>query len=327
MFELEQRVLYDASPLTAVMQPNALDVVDPIDIADLVIEESVADGSLNGFANETLGLPLDDELSSIDSQFDLEFGFEPTGDTARQLVVIDSAVDDYEQLISSLDSSTQVLLLDANSNGVEQISQALRSAGHTFDAIHIVSHGEDGGVQLGNQWLNSDSLQAVASELAQWTHWLSSDADVLFYGCNLAETEAGTEFVESVAALTGADVAASDNLTGHESLGGDWDFEFVVGLVETEVAFSIDAQQNWEGTLATTTVTTLGDVVSADADLSSVAALNANAGSDGVISLREAIIASNANADADVIHLGAGVHTLSITGTGDADGGLSLIHI
>ena len=47
MFELEQRVLYDASPLTAVMQPNALDVVDPIDIADLVIEESVADGSLN----------------------------------------------------------------------------------------------------------------------------------------------------------------------------------------------------------------------------------------------------------------------------------------
>ena len=71
-------------------------------------------------------------------------------------------------------------------------------------------------------------------------------------------------------------------------------------------------------------MTTLDDVVSTDADLSSLAALNANSGSDGLISLREAIIASNANADADVIYLEGGVHTLSIQGAGNQAGDLDL---
>jgi len=56
----------------------------------------------------------------------------------------------------------------------------------------------------------------------------------------------------SLASLTGADVAASDDITGHQTLGGDWDFEYTVGLVESDVAFSQTVQQNWEHSLVVT---------------------------------------------------------------------------
>ena len=128
MFELEQRVLYDASPLAAVMQPSGIEVIEPVDISDLVMEQTVSDGALSGFGREVADLPLSDDVDAIDSYVDPEFGFDATTEAARQLVVVDSAVENYQLLISSLDQSAQVLVLDANRSGIEQISQALSAS-------------------------------------------------------------------------------------------------------------------------------------------------------------------------------------------------------
>ncbi|MBL8378493.1 MAG: SBBP repeat-containing protein, partial [Burkholderiales bacterium] len=72
------------------------------------------------------------------------------------------------------------------------------------------------------------------------------------------------------------------------------------------------------------TVTTTNDVV--DGNTTSIAALLANKGADGLISLREAIIATNNTAGADAIALGAGTYSLARAGinenaasTGDLD--------
>ena len=46
------------------------------------------------------------------------------------------------------------------------------------------------------------------------------------------------------------DVAASEDITGNSSQGGDWDLEYRKGIVEADVAFSADAQANWSGVLA-----------------------------------------------------------------------------
>ena len=264
MFELEQRVLYDASPLAVVLPPDVIDTGEPTDLAEFVFDQDNNAATAADFHADTVEDVVTDELISIDAQFNSESDLATSDDNASQLVVIDSGVADYQQLISGLDPSTHVLLLDANQSGIEQISQALQSSNQTFDAIHIVSHGTDGSVQLGNQRLDSDSLPGVASELSQWTHWLSSDADVLFYGCNLAETESGEEFIESIATLTGADVVASDDITGNSDLGGDWDLEYAVGEIDTDVVFSTVVQQAWMGTLETFTVDTLADVVDAE---------------------------------------------------------------
>jgi len=134
----------------------------------------------------------------------------------------------------------------------------------------------------------------------------------LIYGCNLAATEDGVRLVNNIASLTNADVAASDDITGHESLGGNWELEYVKGNVSTDIVFTPDLQANWVAKLDTVIVTSFNDII--DSDTSSVAALLADPGADG-ISLREAIIATNKSfSDADIIILESGTYELSIQG-------------
>ena len=139
-------------------------------------------------------------------------------------------------------SSTEfdIYLIDSDSDGLAQISEHL-NAYQELSSVHIVSHGSDGQVKLGNTILSSASIDGYASDLVGWRDHLAENADILFYGCNLSETEEGRQLVEGIAELSGADVAASDDLTGHEDLGGDWILEFrAVGRLRsnTDVAFS-----------------------------------------------------------------------------------------
>ena len=315
---LEERVLYDASPLGAAVA-DINESIETLEDIDGQIEQL---NLMTGFEDVTPVMPDEGEDHLL-------IGEEtPVFEQARQLIVIDERVDDVEAFIQDVLNNGQagiefdIIRLNPETQGIETITEALRSQGdQRYDAVHIVAHGSDAEIQLGATTLDSSNLHDFQAELSSWTSGLALGGDILLYGCDVAETEEGQRFVDMIGQWTGADVAASNDLTGNADLGGDWEFEYVVGMIETDLAFSVDVQQNWTGTLESVTVDTLDDVVSADADLSSVAALNLNRGTDGVISLREAIIAANANADADVIHLGAGVHTLSITGTGDADGG------
>ena len=79
---------------------------------------------------------------------------------------------------------------------------------------------------------------------------LLHSADFLIYGCNYGEGETGQAAAARLAQLTGADVAASSDLTGSTALGGDWDLEVSTGQIETVVAFSTQIQQVWSGILA-----------------------------------------------------------------------------
>ena len=90
--------------------------------------------------------------------------------------------------------------------------------------------------------------------MATIQHALSEQADLLVYGCDFAKGEAGQLAVDRLAELTGADVEASNDLTGHISLGADWDFEIKTGSIETQIAITEEAQMNWVGVLGTETV-------------------------------------------------------------------------
>ena len=57
--------------------------------------------------------------------------------------------------------------------------------------------------------------------------------------------------MRQLAELTGADVAASDDLTGHASLGGDWELESHIGLINTEVFASRSLVDSFKATLGT----------------------------------------------------------------------------
>jgi hypothetical protein len=160
--------------------------------------------------------------------------------TSSELLIIDSAVEEYETLISQLDSHfalgkrLDVVVLEAGRDGVEQITDAV-TVRNNLSAIHIVSHGSSGLLRLGSTSLNNQSLGSYSGQISQWRDSMTASADILLYGCNLAADAAGVRLVENLAAITDADVAASIDLTGQVNLGGDWVLEQGVGVIEATV--------------------------------------------------------------------------------------------
>ncbi|WP_295420941.1 DUF4347 domain-containing protein, partial [Sulfurovum sp.] len=171
-------------------------------------------------------------------------------ETRHELIIIDPAVTDYQLLIDDIlaqsddDTRFSVLLLNANEDGLSQITDALSNQ-TGLDAMHIISHGSAAEIHIGESTLDSDTIGANAQLISAWSDALDESADILVYGCDLASTSEGEALVDSLAELTGADVAASDDLTGHESLGGDWELEYEAGDIETDVALSSGLQETW----------------------------------------------------------------------------------
>jgi VCBS repeat-containing protein len=152
--------------------------------------------------------------------------------TANRVAIIDPGIVDYQSLIADLPTGTEIIILDPNRDGIEQILEAL--VGKTgLDAIDIFSHGSEGALTLGSTLLNGDSLADYAAQLAEIGSHLTRQGDILLYGCDVAQGEAGQAFIEQLAQLTGADVAASTDLTGSAALGGDWVLEAQTGAIET----------------------------------------------------------------------------------------------
>jgi hypothetical protein len=182
--------------------------------------------------------------------------------SSYELVFIDAGVEDRESLIEDLlerraDDSVriEVVVLDSDRDGIDQISEALASRSN-IDAVHVVSHGTDEGIQLGSSWLSGESLDSYEESVASWRSVLSEDADLLLYGCNLAGSADGKALIEQLAILTGADVAASVDATGAALFGGDWDLEHTTGSVEADIAFSAGARAAYGGVLDGTAIWT-----------------------------------------------------------------------
>ena len=88
--------------------------------------------------------------------------------------------------------------------------------------------------------LSIDDLYKYADALAAVGSHLGESGDILLYGCNVAASAAGQSFVQDLARLTGADVAASDDLTSAAVLGGNWTLETQTGPTEAAVLAPAD---------------------------------------------------------------------------------------
>ena len=176
------------------------------------------------------------------------------GESTTEIVFVDPTVPNYREVIAGIGSTVDVVVLDATRDGMEQIAESL--AGRSdIDAIHLISHGSSGELQLGTGTLTAESMSgAYANEMATIREALSDHADILVYGCDFGEGSEGVDTVNLLAEITGADVAASSDRTGHIDLGGDWEFEVQVGSIETDLALTDTTQMNWVGILGTETV-------------------------------------------------------------------------
>ncbi|MEQ1851878.1 MAG: DUF2341 domain-containing protein, partial [Chthoniobacteraceae bacterium] len=180
-------------------------------------------------------------------------------DARGEVVFVDRSVADWQAFLDDVTAqagdgrSIDVILLDPARDGVTQITEAL--AGRSgVEAVHIIAHGIDGGLSLGNAWLTSGNIADFADSIAAWKAALSDNADLLLYGCDIAGGENGRALLGSLGALTGADVAASTDETGHSSLGADWELEYALGAIEARNPVTVSLQQGWLQVMAAHTV-------------------------------------------------------------------------
>ncbi|MBQ3059997.1 MAG: DUF4347 domain-containing protein [Desulfovibrio sp.] len=150
----------------------------------------------------------------------------------QQVFFIDASVAGANELQAALQLSvgedSKVFVLENSSNAFEQMDAALETLGGVqVDALHIYAHGAAGNVTLGGMKVDEAALDQCAVILDRIGDHLKRDGDILLYSCNTAQDKA---FVERLAALTRADVAASTDITGNAS---NWQLEYNAGKVET----------------------------------------------------------------------------------------------
>ncbi len=179
---------------------------------------------------------------------------EPTAGNPTTLLIIDARVADHQSLLADLPANATIRIINTDESGLGAISEELAKGGN-FDAIHIVSHGTPGSLTLGNDTVNNESLSGQSAALQSWADHLSADADILLYGCDVAQGDAGQALITQLAQLTGADIAASTNATGNAAKGGDWVLESNTGSIEAGLALSASAMQGYGDVLADPTVT------------------------------------------------------------------------
>lgn len=97
---------------------------------------------------------------------------------SRQIAFIDSSLPDIDALLEGL-PNVEVFILDANLNGIEQITSVLGQR-RNLSSIHIISHGDSGKVLLGNTELSTATLARYGDRLQNWSQSLTPDADLLF---------------------------------------------------------------------------------------------------------------------------------------------------
>jgi len=144
----------------------------------------------------------------------------------HDVLIVDPSVADYRTILAGLDPGTEVIVLEPGAI-LGDIATALDDQ-TGIDGLHIISHGSARSLQFGGQPLTLADLGDNSAALRAIGNALSADCDILLYGCNTGQGDEGRAFLVKLAALTGADVAASDDLTGAAALGGDWELEISV---------------------------------------------------------------------------------------------------
>ncbi|MBT9551186.1 MAG: DUF4347 domain-containing protein [Hydrogenophaga sp.] len=152
-------------------------------------------------------------------------------DRSHEIVFVDPRVSDPDAFQAG---GREVIMLTLDDDGLAQIAAALY--GRTdIEAIHVISHGAEGTLILGNGVVDAASMQGGQLQSLQAIgQSLTLNGDILIYACDFAAGEMGLDTMRLLADITVADVAASLYTTGHETLGADWSLEAQVGTVEAD---------------------------------------------------------------------------------------------
>ncbi len=107
--------------------------------------------------------------------------------------------------------------------------------------LHVLAHGAPGRVVLGGQLIDSAFLISQADTFRSW-----GVEEIVLWSCQVGRDR---EFIKTLEEVTGARIASSTGLIGHETLGGSWDMVSSSGVVAPP--FPSDVLSAWRHVLVT----------------------------------------------------------------------------
>ncbi|MBK2124806.1 DUF4347 domain-containing protein, partial [Fangia hongkongensis] len=223
---LEPRYMYDGAMLV-----TAVDAV-----------ENAEDTSGEMLLNVGSVVDSEDKEKAFDSEGILSDEFDHY-QHYKEVVIVDERVQDVEVLLKDIPQGAAIEVISSDVDGVEAISELLQKY-QNLDAVHIISHGQQGELSLGETNLNGENIATYSDTLGTWGGAIKEGGDLLFYGCNVAEGEIGESLINALYGYVKADVTASSDLTGSSDLGGDWDLEYSKGSIESSSIFSSSLKYN-----------------------------------------------------------------------------------
>ena len=179
------------------------------------------------------------------------------------VLFIDASVQAPQILTANLKPGTQVHFLDANQDGIIQLTNILQNPKSKIQNIAIVSHAIPGSIRLGNTHLSLDTLDRYTKALQSWFPKAQLESDgvmelgryydpvkptpqpfnsklqtpnskIAFYACHLATGDAGDEFITKLHHITGATIHASTTKVGNAALGGNWHLDAIYPTPNTQ---------------------------------------------------------------------------------------------
>ncbi|MCA9139722.1 MAG: DUF2341 domain-containing protein, partial [Planctomycetales bacterium] len=211
------------------------------------------------------------------------------GSSLRDVVLIDLKLDDSDELIAAANPNAVVFAYDGGDVSASTVLNEIVDWADSTDAdirtLSILSHGEGGGFELGNQWITTETFADSARDWQELSEHFSDEAQIYILGCNVgAEGSDGQQLLDVLALTTSAEVFASDDITGQ---GGDWSLEVSSSgsapLSDFELAqvFDVSALRSTDVSLAwynsswqyRQTVTVSESMVNGTSDLSNFAVL------------------------------------------------------
>lgn len=151
-----------------------------------------------------------------------------------ELVILDAAISNKAPFYRQQRVGMHIVELQAHQAGHQQIQQLLKPY-KDLSALHIVSYGNVGRLQLGSSKFTCKSLYNHQPMFQAINKAMRRGGDILLYGSSLASGDAGKELLYFLDMKTHADITASEDITGNPEQGADWVLEAKTGEIETAV--------------------------------------------------------------------------------------------
>ena len=164
---------------------------------------------------------------AVDISSSIQDLFIVVDDNRHTLLPLEQGLIEQGQHVVYLDHTGQLNAL------VSRLEEILPKA--NLSSIHLFTHGQEGEIFLGSDIITGKTIGHYQEDLRSLGTLLSQEGDLLIYGCDVGKGSSGQSLIQRIAKTTGADVAASTDISGSSlnSEQADWVLERQTGDIET----------------------------------------------------------------------------------------------